>query len=88
MTARALSDALRARVVKASTEGLSAPRQRHGSGSGFNGDPVDCAARTGELATRPQSRPQGSSLDAHATFIAGSIEERRDITLHEITSTA
>lgn len=43
-------------------------------------------ARTGELTARPQGRRQGSSLDAHETFLVGLIEERRDIALHEMTA--
>lgn len=85
--ARALSDDLRVRVVKASTEGLSARQAASRFGVGISTAIRWIArARTGELTARPQGRRQGSSLDAHATFIVGLIEERRDITLHEMAA--
>jgi transposase len=38
----------------------------------------------GETTPRPQGRRRGSRLDAHADFIIGMIEERKDITLNEM----
>jgi len=82
--ARALSDDLRVRVVKASTDGLSARQAAARFGVGVSTAIRWIArARTGELAARPQGRRRGSSLDAHEAFVVAFIEERRDITLHE-----
>lgn len=82
--ARALSDDLRVRVVKASTDGLSARQAAARFGVGISTAIRWIArARTGELAARAQGRRRGSSLDAHEAFIVALIEERRDITLHE-----
>ena len=85
--ARALSDDLRVRVVKASTEGLSTRQAASRFEAGIS-TAIRWIARawTGELTARPQGRRQGSSLDAHETFIVGLIEEQRDITLHEMTA--
>ena len=41
-------------------------------------------AKIGELKPRPQYWRRGSRLDAHEAFIAGIIEERKDITLNEM----
>lgn len=85
--ARALSDDLRVRVVKASTDGLSAREAAARFGVGVSTAIRWIArARTGELAARPQGRRSGSSLDAHEGFIVGLIEGRRDITLHEMAA--
>jgi transposase len=85
--ARALSDDLRVRVVKASSDGLSARQAAARFGVGISTAIRWIArARTGELTARPQGRRRGSSLDAHETFIVALIEERRDITLHEMAA--
>lgn len=85
--ARALSDDLRVRVVESSTNGLSARQAACRFGIGVSTAIRWIArARTGELTARPQGRRRGSSLDAHATFIIGLIEEQRDITLHEMSA--
>jgi transposase len=36
------------------------------------------------LSPRPQGRKGGSRLDAHADFVFGMIDERKDITLNEM----
>jgi transposase len=41
-------------------------------------------ARLGETTARIQGRRRASRLDKHESFIVGLIEERRDITLHEM----
>lgn len=85
--ARALSDDLRMRVVKASRDGLSARRAAARFGVGISTAIRWIArARTGDLSARPQGRRRGSSLDAHEAFIVELIEERRDITLHEMAT--
>jgi len=83
--ARALSNDLRVRVLKASAEGLSARRAAARFGVGISTAIRWIArARTGERTARPQGWRRGSSLDAHAGFIVGLIEERRDVTLDEM----
>lgn len=85
--ARALSDDLRVRVLQASTEGLSARQAAARFGVGISTAIRWIArARTGERTARPQGRRRVSSLDAHETFIIGLIEERRDITLDEMSA--
>jgi putative transposase len=82
--ARALSDDLGMRVLKASTDGLSARQAAARCGVGVSTAIRWVArSRTGERTARPQGRRRGSSLDAHEAFIVGLIEERQDITLHE-----
>jgi len=85
--ARALSDDFRVRVLKASSDGLSARQAATRFGVGISTAIRWIArARTGERTARPQGRRRGSSLDAHETFIVGLIEECRDITLHEMAA--
>lgn len=85
--ARALSDDLRMRVLKASTDGLSARQAAARFGVGVSTAIRWVArARTGERMARPQGRRRGSILDAHEAFIVGLIEERRDITLLEMAA--
>jgi len=85
--ARALSDDLRVRVVEASTNGLSVRQAACRFGVGISTAIRWVArARKGELTARAQGRRRGSSLDAHAPFIIGLIEEQRDITLHEMSA--
>jgi transposase len=87
MMARALSEDLRLRVLKAAAEGASA-RQ---AASRF-GVEVSSAirwiarAKIGELAPRQQGRRRGSRLDEYAHFIVGMIEDRKDITLNEMVA--
>jgi transposase len=83
--ARALSDDLRLRVLKASADGLSARQAAARFGVGVSSAIRWIArAKLGELTARPQGRRRGSSLDAHEAFIVGLIEERKDITLNEM----
>jgi transposase len=85
--ARALSDDLRVRVLKASTEGLPARQAAARFGVGISTAIRWIArARQGERTARPQGRRRGSSLDAHEAFIVGLMEERRDITLNEMAA--
>ncbi|GAA3102985.1 hypothetical protein GCM10010520_55130 [Rhizobium viscosum] len=83
--ARALSDDLRLRVLKASDEGMSARQAAARFGVGVSSAIRWIArAKIGELAPRPQGRRRASSLDANEAFIVGLIEERKDITLNEM----
>ena len=83
--ARALSDDLRGRVLKASTDGLSARQTAARFGVGISTAIRWIArARTGERTARLQGRRRVSRLDAHEAFIVGLIEERKDITLNEM----
>jgi transposase len=85
--ARALSDDLRVRVLKALTEGLPARQAAARFGVGISTAIRWIArARQGERTARPQGRRRGSSLDAHEAFIVGLMEERRDITLNEMAA--
>jgi Transposase and inactivated derivatives len=82
---KALSVDLRSRVLKASTEGLSARQAAARFGVGVS-SAIRWIARmkVGELEPRPQGRGRASRLDAHEGFIVGLIEERKDITLNEM----
>jgi transposase len=83
--ARALGEDLRSRVVKAVDEGASARQAAARFGVGISSAIRWIGrARMGETTPRPQGRRRGSRLDAHADFIIGMIEERKDITLNEM----
>ena len=83
--ARALSNDLRSRVLKASTDGLSARQAAARFGVGVSSAIRWIArARIGELTPRSQGSRLASSLDAHDVFIVGLIDERKDITLNEM----
>ena len=83
--ARALSGDLRWRVLKASSEGMSARQAAARFGVGISTAIRWIArAKIGERMPRPQGWRRGSSLDAHEAFIVGLIEERKDITLNEM----
>ncbi len=83
--ARALSDDLRMRVLKVSSEGLSARQSAARFGVGISTAIRWIArARLGETTARVQGRRRTSRLDVHEAFIVGLIEERKDITLHEM----
>ncbi|WP_245430216.1 MULTISPECIES: IS630 family transposase [Mesorhizobium] len=83
--ARALGEDLRSRVVKAAGEGASARQAAARFGVGISSAIRWIGrARMGETTPRPQGRRRGSRLDAHADFIIGMIEERKDITLNEM----
>lgn len=82
---RALSDDLRGRVLKASTEGLSARQAATRFGVGISTAIRWIGrARLGETTARVQGRRRASRLDAHEAFIVGLIEDRKDITLNEM----
>jgi transposase len=83
--ARAFSDDLRSRVLKAADEGLSARQAAARFGIGVSSAIRWIArAKIGETMPRPQGRRRGSRLDAHEAFIVGLIEEGPDITLNEM----
>ena len=77
--ARALSDDLRSRVLKTSTDGLSARQAAARFGVGISSAIRWIArAKIGELTPRAQGSRRVSSLDAHEVFIVGLIGERKD----------
>lgn len=83
--ARALSEDLRSRVLKASNEGLSARQAAARFGIGVSSAIRWIArAKLGELKPRPQGRGRASRLDEHEVFIVALIDERKDITLNEM----
>ena len=78
--ARALSEDLRLRVLKAADEGASARQAAARFGVGISSAIRWIArAKIGELTPRAQGRRRGSRLDRYADFIVGMIEERKDI---------
>ncbi|MBU2168954.1 MAG: IS630 family transposase [Alphaproteobacteria bacterium] len=85
--ARALSDDLRSRVLKAWTDGLSARQAAARFGVGISSAIRWIArAKIGELTPRAQGSRRVSSLDAHEAFIVGLIDERKDVTLNEMVA--
>ena len=83
--ARALSEDLRSRVLKASAGGLSARQAAARFGVGISSAIRWIArAKIGELTPRPQGSRRTSSLDAHEAFIVGLIDACKDITLNEM----
>ena len=84
---RTLSNDLRARVLKASDEGLSARQAAARFGVGVS-TAIRWVARAkiGELEARRVGRRRGSRLDAHEAFILSMIEEQKDITLDEMVA--
>ncbi|PWJ72522.1 transposase [Pseudaminobacter salicylatoxidans] len=85
--ARALSEDLRLRVLKAAAEGASARQAAARFGVGVSSAIRWIArAKIGELASRQQGRRRGSRLDEYADFIVGMIEDRRDITRNEMVA--
>ena len=83
--AKALSEDIRSRVLKASDAGMSARKAASRFGIGVSSAIRWIArAKLGETTPRPQGRRRGSSLDAHEVFIVGMIEARKDITLNEM----
>lgn len=83
--ARAFGEDLRSRVVEAAGEGASARQAAARFGVGIS-SAIRWIGRAGigETTPRPQGRRRGSRLDAHADYIIGMIEERKDITLNEM----
>ena len=85
--ARALSEDLRSRVLKASSDGISARQAAARFGIGISTAIRWIGrARIGERTARRQGWQRGSTLDPHAAFIVGMIEEQKDITLDEMVS--
>jgi len=85
--ARALSEDLRSRVLKASSNGMSARQVAARFGIGISTAIRWIGrARIGERTARPQGWRRGSTLDPHDTFIVGMVEEQKDITLDEMVS--
>jgi len=85
--ARALSEDLRFRVLKAGGKGASARQVAARFGVGVSSVIRWIArAKIGELAPRQQGRRRGSRLDEYAGFIVGMIEDRKDITLNEMVA--
>jgi transposase len=83
--ARALSDDLRCRLLKASGAGMSARQTAARFGVGVSTAIRWIArAKIGELAPRRQGWHRASRLAAHEAFIVGLIEERKDVTLNEM----
>lgn len=83
--ARALSEDLRSRVLKASSDGVSARQAAVRFGVGISTAIRWIGrARVGERTARPQGWRRGSTLDPHEAFIVAMIEEQKDITLDEM----
>lgn len=77
---------LRERVVAAIRGGLStgAAARRFAVGKATAGEWARRERATGGVAPARQGKPRGLTLDAHADFILGLVEEKRDITLDEL----
>lgn len=83
--ARALSEDLRSRVLKASLDGMSARQAAARFGIGISTAIRWIGrARIGERTARPQGWRRESILDPHEVFIVGMVEEQKDITLDEM----
>jgi transposase len=83
--ARALSDDLRLRVLKASSAGMSARLTAARFGVGISTTIRWIArAKDGEATSRPQGWQRSSSLDAHEAFVVEMIDDRKDVTLDEM----
>ena len=83
--ARALSEDLRSRVLKASLDGMSARQAAARFGIGISTAIRWIGrARIGERTARPQGWRRVSTLDPHEAFIVGMVEEQKDITLDEM----
>lgn len=85
---RAFSVDLRQRVVEAIDGGISTREaaRRFAIGIATAGDWYRQWRRTGDVRPCRQGPPRGLRLDAHASFILGLIEARKDITLAEIAA--
>lgn len=81
------SSDLRGRVLAAISQGSStrAAARRFGIGISTAGSWYRRFRETGETIARKQGHPPGSKLDVHDGFILGLVEERRDLTLVEIS---
>jgi transposase len=84
---RAYSSDLRSRVIKATTNGMSARQAAERFGVGISTAIVWVRRyrQSGEAVARRQGKPRGSRLDPHADFILGLVEGgTKDISLAEI----
>lgn len=83
--ARALSDDLRIRVLKASAAGMSARQAASRFGVGVS-TAIRWIARAveGEPTPRPQGWKRPSLLDAHEAFVVEMINDCKDVTLDEM----
>ena len=87
MMARALSEDLRSRVPKASSDGVSARQAAARFGIGISTAIRWIGrAKIGERTPQTQGWRRASALDAHGAFIVGMIEEQKDITLDQMVS--
>ncbi len=79
---------LRERVVAAIKSGMSTGEaaKRFAISKAAAGEWARRARRTGSVAPARQGKPRGLKLDAHADFILGLIEKKRDITLDEMVA--
>jgi transposase len=77
---------LRERVIAVIESGVSTGEaaKRFAIGKATAGAWSRLKRATGSVKPPKQGKPKGSVLDAHAAFIFGLIEKRRDITLEEI----
>lgn len=83
--ARALSDDLRIRVLKASATGMSVRQAAGCFGVGVS-TAIRWIARAleGEPTPRPQGWKRPSVLDAHEAFVVEMIDDRRDVMLDKM----
>jgi transposase len=42
--------------------------------------------QTGSVSARPQGRPRGGKLDAHASFLIAAVEAQPDLTMPELSA--
>lgn len=84
--ARAFSEDLRQRVVKAIDGGLSTREAARQFDIGIStaGSWHRLWRRSGDVRAGRQGQPVGSKLDSHEAFILDLVEERKDIALVEI----
>ena len=79
---------LRMRVIAAIWEGLSTRKAaaRFDIGVATAGRWYRRYRDFGEMEARKQGQPGGSKLDCHEGYILGLVEDKPDITLHEIAA--
>jgi transposase len=83
--ARAYSQDLRDRVIKAALGGVSVRQAAARYGVGASTAILWVRrARSGEVAARRQGQPRGSKLDAHAAFLLELIDASSHISLYEM----
>lgn len=85
--ARALSDDLRSRVLRASAEGLSARQAAARFGVGISTAIRWIGrAKLGVRSARAPGWRRASRLDRHETFVFEMVEAQKDITLNEMVA--